>query len=694
MDLERNDRNGSTHTRSKTEPSSSRSLFQPRLFTANRDAGVSYMAPLKPPKSKPGTNHHQGSLSISAPFGVSIAAYRPVPTHSTAARVAQTLNSPDLSLDPNNSVLMIAGPSDMQRQVEELENRRIRNSGGSKKSNKNGPSTIPQNPHEPGLRPIVAIREAQEARGTDQPVHWMRTTLPRSLSNELLNSTRWEARNACEQLVVPRPKLVAHLISPPGTPQQIQDGRGLDDVVIIGRDGRDVTFTAMEPQSPALSGHRVLKEGEARERERQDWAQSLPRRPNPGPSRLRSGSLGSALKKPTPKGVPEEDAEWGNLEKSPRQPDAFYPQIPHDSPPVSRSFGFLHPGSTLRSRSRSGAGSGKASSTPPRAFGSTSTEARSFRNVPREYGSIGRLGNDPFAQGIPRTPSMQAQRLSRNHSSPDLRRLASHDQTQNENTHLEQDTSHPASRHLISGNAIISPLNDKIDKTLHLGIRTPPTNTALSTSTIRQVPVRYGSGEPPILGPIVPFEQSPWSPTRPAHGRGTASPLPEPLPAHTARALAGRLGNSPRRKKTSLEEAVSRARSSAMLSYEEDGLPPPQPSKAYTNQSGYPTGLSLPRSEAEHRQILVAAGILPQISEPPPFLGGHEGRDSDTSLHSTGRLAAPATIRTNLSPLAAVLRSKDSTPDQPSPALTMTSEASPYPRRPIDEMEQYDQVSV
>ena len=655
-------RNGSQHNRSKTEPAPSRSLFATRLFTGHRDVSHHTGAHISVFRHSQKAHMKSASMSaspaISAPFGLSIAAYRPVPTHSTAARVSRSLQKPDLkSLDPSNAVLLPAGPSHMQKQVEDLETRRTM-TGPNKRYGENGsragaqqfPSNADSHPNAPrytpvqseprsGLRPVVAISDAQVSRGgSDQPVNWMRTGLSRSASQEavqMLQPTRWEARNGCEQLVLPRPKLVAHEASPPATPEQVQRERAFfpaykgketarppsGDILVIDRPKFGVTFDQQRTSSPALSGFRVMDEGAERERERQAWARSISSGRKRSTRRPRSNSLGTGDR------GPRDDGSVQNLGNTyfalPGPPGSGPgPVLQNASPPISTSFGFLHGNGSLRSRSRSATGSSrKAGSNSPRQFGSTSTGVQSFRNEPHQYGSNSRASEDSFAAPIPRTPSQHQGRLSRIHSSPDLRQASDPSPDWSIPNHQ------PATSEFADGDLLrrTHPRTARPTTPPWFGARNarsshhgrehadvPPEVQSQRLTGDKEARARYFKlSEAQSYGPErsdsparVPLTRRANSPDRST----VNSPSAEPLPAHTARALASRLSNSPRRMKSSIEEAVNRARSSAVLLYGED----PESFAKYEHMHLADAGASQPMTSRDRLEILEAAGILPQ----------------------------------------------------------------------------------
>lgn len=72
------------------------------------------------------------------------------------------------------------------------------------------------------------------------------------------SARRWNAPTACDTFVLPRPKLVAHTITPPVSPEKKDKGKGRADLVQF--------------PSPTPSDAMVLQEGAAREQEREEWA--------------------------------------------------------------------------------------------------------------------------------------------------------------------------------------------------------------------------------------------------------------------------------------------------------------------------------------------------------------------------------------------------------------------------------------
>ena len=724
LDLNEGERRGSpNHARSHTDPVASRSLFLARLFSNHKEPSHSSSSFLSAPRHSHLRSHGKSvsmseSPSISAPYGVTIAAYRPVPTHSTAARVSESLSNPDIrSLDPSTTVLLPAGPSHMQKQVEDLELRRLHANwaarsngiGASSKAKQTLESghaaTIPE-----GLRPIAAISNAQTERGErDQPVNWMRTGLSRSASQEaiqLLHPTRWETRNGCEQLVLPRPKLVAHTASPPATPEQVQRARAQsrrehgeskansrrDDFVLIGEAGKEVAadnFRALAA-SPALSGMRVMDEGAERERERQAWARSVSQRKS-SMKRRQENKQESAFhgKTQESEGLLNEGNTYFGIPPSGDENTISVFEKP--SPPVSRSFAFLRPGGSMRSRSRSVTALSKRLGGPsPRQFGSTSTDARSFG--PGDYGGVDRSPDERH------TADRVVKRLSRNHSSPDIRSLWSKEIAPGFDAQwtgqISRIATPPPAVDPTAEAGPHTPLHFDSHKAVGLIRSENDTVTANSgdganggLSAANDIRTRYlqMSAVPPrdVTSPWLQNQDSP----RRKHlsGNVTASPAAEPLPPHTARALASRLSGSPRRMKSSIEEAVNRARSSAMLLYGEDpesfanlehgNAPEPGPQGALDDQ--------------DRRRILEAAGILPHVANRDyltPVTEGHEPVRSASATTQSAILSKAG----KPSPLPIGVRRQGLSPNESSPAL---SEASPWPRRPIDELDQYDQVN-
>jgi hypothetical protein len=725
LDLsERECRGSPNHARSHTDPVASRSLFLARLFSNNKDSPHPSSSFLSAPRHSHLKSHGKSvsmsaSPSISAPYGVSIAAYRPVPTHSTAARVSESLANPDIqSLDPSSTVLLPAGPSHMQKQVEDLELRRLhanwvarsRGVGTSSKGKQildlGHTATIPGS-----LRPIAAISNAQTERGElDQPVNWMRTGLSRSASQEaiqLLHPTRWETRNGCEQLVLPRPKLVAHTASPPATPEQVQRARAQsrrdhgkpransreDDFVLIGDGGKEVAVDTfrVHTASPALSGMRVMDEGAERERERQEWARSLSQRKSSMKRRQdkkqESGFLANTQES---QGLLAEGNAYFGLPPSGDENTISVFEKP--SPPVSRSFGFLRPAGSLRSRSRSVTALSKRFGGPsPRQFGSTSTDARSFLNGPGDYGGIDRSPDERHIA------DNAVKRLSRNHSSPDIRSLRSKEIAPGfdaqQSGQISRIATPPPAVDLTAEAGPHTPLHFDSHKAVGLTRPENGTNAADSgdeanggLSAANDIRTRYlqMSAAPPrdVTSPWLQNQDSP----RRKHfsGNVTASPAAEPLPPHTARALASRLSGSPRRMKSSIEEAVNRARSSAMLLYGED----PESFANLEHSSVPEPGLQGTLDDQDRRRILEAAGILPHVANRDYLTPVIEGNESTRSISTTTQSAALGKGE-KPSPLPIGVRRQGLSPNESSPAL---SETSPWPRRPIDELDQYDQV--
>ena len=726
LDLNERERRGSpNHARSHTDPVASRSLFLARLFSNHKDSPHPSSSFLSAPRHSHLKSHGKSvsmsaSPSISAPYGVSIAAYRPVPTHSTVARVTDSLSNPDIqSLDPNTTVLLPAGPSHMQKQVEDLELRRLHANWAARNHGVKTPSrdrqildlghtaTIPGT-----LRPIAAISNAQTERGElDQPVNWMRTGLSRSASQEaiqLLHPTRWETRNGCEQLVLPRPRLVAHSASPPATPEQVQRARAQSrrehgkkranstehDFVLIGDGGKEVAVDTYRENaaSPALSGMRVMDEGAERERERQEWARSVSQRKSSMKRRQeKKQESGFLVNTQESEGLLAEGNTYFGLPPSGDENTISVFEKP--SPPVSRSFGFLRPAGSLRSRSRSVTALSRRFGGPsPRQFGSTSTDARSFLNGPGDYGGVGRSSDERH------TADNAVKRLSRNHSSPDIRSLRSKEIAPEFDEHQPGQISRVVTPPLAIDPTVEAGPNTPLHFDSHKSdglIRPEDTGAADSAdeasrglSAANDIRTRYlqMSTAPPrdVTSPWLQNQDSP----RRKHlsGNGTASHTAEPLPPHTARALASRLSGSPRRMKSSIEEAVNRARSSAMLLYGED----PESFANLEHGTVPEPGLKGTLDDQDRRRILEAAGILPHVTDRDYLTPVTEGNESTRSTSTTTQLAAPGKGG-KPSPLPIGVRRQGLSPNESSPAL---SEASPWPRRPIDELDQYDQVKT
>lgn len=516
------------HNRSHTEPAVSKS-FSSRLFHHHHHPEASSSRGSSPCSRSQSRKHARSATvqTISAPYGLSIAAYRPVPTHSSLKRVSESMRNPDLStLDAEHAILLRAGPSHMQYQVEELENRRLKSLSSralpldfdQQRDSGEDPQTSLNAGKPTGLRPILAPYSEDVHRRDNVRTH----------------GTRWEPRTACEQMVIPRPRLVAHPLSPPDTPQinglytEAPESRfGLSSATapLNKRRGPFVTFDRSHSPGTPMSGTRVMEDTVEREQERRAWAKSA-----------------ESLHRPLALKTSEADAARDSSGQRNRESE-------------DTEFGFFHSGSERRSRSRSRVPTSDNKHAPDLVIVNSRATANSKPSST----------NTPPSEPLPRPPSSDAQKSSEHGTVVILDRSSSYRQ---------QDD-----------NALVTSPQD------------PPVTSPRG---------------PPVLGPELPISPD-WNSLKSPNGaaststHATGSVAPEPLPPATARALASRLNGTPRRKKSTIEEVVNRARSSAMMLHGED--PEVYASPQY-NDAATAGGIKFYNGPSNRRQILEAAGIL------------------------------------------------------------------------------------
>ncbi|KAJ9105312.1 hypothetical protein QFC21_001680 [Naganishia friedmannii] len=243
------------------------------------------------------------SPSISAPWGLTVASFRPapVPHHQHHHRPSDSVETvpPDLRHLRLEDTILVSRESDSNGLLAQQRARDMPvplaaafpGSPGSGKSVVLARSTSLGNPLMSMMPPTTtAMAMATSLRTPERP-------------------KRYEAPTLCEKFIIPRPRLVAHEITPPASPfthsspaapppppppvrsQQQQQETPMSDsyaeqpeVARIGRRSALFVFEEQQhqqqqqqqragsPAMSALSGARVLQEGKERDWEREEWA--------------------------------------------------------------------------------------------------------------------------------------------------------------------------------------------------------------------------------------------------------------------------------------------------------------------------------------------------------------------------------------------------------------------------------------
>lgn len=487
-------------------------------------------------------------------------------------------------------------------------------------------------------------------------------TLPKA-SQRLPKNHRWRTRNICDDFFSLRPRLVA--MSPPDSfSLAAQD----EDVLVIskGQTGPRVVHSvdsqhATEP---------VARLGKSRR-----TGQSLKRGRSLGSHTL----LNSATQTTSAPGRSASDASTFMTTKSAPQAgtcDRIRDAQLLDSPPLSTSFGFLYPLSLTRSRSRSQAHSRQGSaatqnselvsnpSTGVKAGGNGHTRTLSacqkeYRTVretshsyPLTYKSIRGIrpaASSPDLRQIYREPSLTSVPTSFSPSRTFMYpRQGPAQNITDENVLLigsgssrQQYSSH--SRQLFVDKPLppipfaadrppklrrITPTGDFLHSTLSSKVINPtkskedPLKVAYQCQTTQAaLRPRHAPPPPPPANQVSPGRVQAWdqshTPPR-TMKRGNRNPPPEPLPLSTVLALVKRAEASPTRKKASIEEAIDRARTTAVVLNAVKGNSHSL-GHGHIRQPSAAGSIGVTSNES-HASILAAAGLISDGSPDSPAM--------------------------------------------------------------------------
>ncbi|GHJ84187.1 hypothetical protein NliqN6_0589 [Naganishia liquefaciens] len=432
-----------------------------------------------------------------------------------------------------------------------------------------------------------------------------------SLHQDRLKTRRYEASSMCEKFALPRPRLVALTITPPPSPpvpktlerQAQRTYSSRPESHVVGRSSQ-LWETANDDKrgpSPSLSGHRVLREGAQRDREREDWAVKA-RTASTHRLRLRLPSAGRDS---------DQDKRYQMARFAP-QPVAFEPVYDLDLPSShaygrrtnkqrSGSLGNLIAGPFDRSdqpkardafvetpergalEKRRDSEPALSHRTPTSAFLRHLTQSmRSRKPHLGDDRACTLSGDGPSEQTLlrksslpaPTTPNLEEYRnkplpaeprelaskrsstLRHSMSSPDIRTSALALQNREGSEAIATLSSRDSAIDLLNNFAVADRLAHPIGRvaTSTSGRKSPPAPVRI----IREV-------EEPLFQPFTPTRQAAWDQWHTMQPRNPTSPIPERLPLDTVLALASRQLTSPRQKRPSMEEAVNRARMANQL---------------------------------------------------------------------------------------------------------------------------------
>lgn len=538
------------------------------------------------------------SPSISAPWGLTVASFRPVAVADTAATQTSEF-TPDLrQLSLENSIL-VSRESD---------------SNGLLAQSRARDMPVPSVPV-PSTSPFKGTRmERSKSLGQYMPV----TGNSASASSAATlghKPRRYDASTMCEKFVLPRPRLVALTITPPSSPPD-RTTKGLETTYssrpeshVVGRRASlllDALGEDNRGPSPALSGHRVLREGVQRDRERETWAAQ---------ARISSGQA-LRMRLPSVGKTAHQDRKY-QLARFAPQPIGFEPVLGLDASSEkqrrlrkherSGSLGNVVAGpfttvvSNGAHKSRTGPGASEAisgdgsaaplgqrrASEPASARRATTTFLRYLSQTKRSRKAF-EDGHTPSADDnqqryVPlrksSLPAPVSPRLSLHRDKP----LPPVPQAEKRSSTIRHSVSTPDLRILSeievkpgtfsgeNGDVRSPPQSPYRDSTMnlfstpsvagrlahHLGADQPGSLTSKSTPTTIQI---LSDTSQPAVEPFTPTRQAAWDQWHTMQPRSPSSPVPERLPLDTVLALASRQLTSPRQKRPSMEEAVNRAR--------------------------------------------------------------------------------------------------------------------------------------
>ncbi len=530
----------------------------------------------------------------------------------------------------------------------------------------------------------------QQSRGLPKPPP---SVGPTTSSQVHPAASRWRSATACDQFVLPRPRLVAHVISLPGSPEKEEK------VVLISRDADE---RAPAPGEAIIPPSNPLQAAEQREVEREQWAAF-----SKTSKRSLSFSTAPALTRGTISSTPK--TSW---ESKPRSRANSFSQL------------FRRTSSSDDRPTR-----GRTSS-----FGSANTKSFGFLNHHQRDEAIHRAkleDSKPLFKAAPRqrerAPSHERWQGNLGYATwnPGLPTSMSSPNLLQTGTLMEKQDDEAV---VIIGRPTLTPIP-------RLHNRSQSSNKALpalptdDTVMQRNPPAALASNEqkPPseaneapaqtVTGFISPsraedrdlarrelerahqrqLAQKAFLPVhvrRPAQqaaepSRVTRKPssefmsyrdkAPEPLPLATALALASRSAGSPRRKKSAIEEAVSRARA-------QEARSPLSPTFSAPSVSSHRRQHS--DAGSDHTSILEAAGIVASPTT-PSFAPGHRATASQPPL-----LGQPISSPVSASPAPRQLEYLRQSARQAggSPVSQASSHGSPMPNPMLDEPERF-QVS-
>lgn len=549
------------------------------------------------------------SPSISAPWGLTVASFRPVAVADTGVKSSES--TPDLrQLSLENSIL-VSRESDSNGLLAQSRARDM------------PPPTIPLN-----NGPTSPFQTTKLERSKSLGQYGMINTESSTVASaaQTLKPRRYEASTMCEKFVLPRPRLVALTITPPSSPpDRVTSEREPEatyssrpEAHVVGNRASqllDALGDENRGPSPALSGYRVLREGVLRDREREEWAthartvsgQALRMRlpsagknghqdrkyqiarfaPQPvafepvygldGPSdkvyglrnKERSGSLGNIIAVPSEgvgfAGTTNLNAESGEMEEIVGgRSNVSFGKRRASEPTSSRRMAtttFLRQvAQTMRSRKPWQYVEG---SMPAATYPSADHIPRTY--VPLRKSSLPAPATPPTSQHrdkpLPPEPIDQSGKRSsairHSVSSPNLRTMS---ETELISRAPDAENSDGTLPDLPSRDSTISLFNNSVVA----GRLAHPLGTHASMSSTSRSPPAPIQISPdtaqPAMEPFTPTRQAAWDQWHTMPPRSPSSPVPERLPLDTVLALASRQLTSPRQKRPSMEEAVNRAR--------------------------------------------------------------------------------------------------------------------------------------
>ncbi|KAI5454065.1 hypothetical protein NCC49_005056 [Naganishia albida] len=551
------------------------------------------------------------SPSISAPWGLTVASFRPAAVVDTAAPQI-TESTPDFrQLNLENSIL-VSRESD---------------SNGLLAQSRARDMPVPGIPV-PSASPFTGIRmERSKSLGQYMPVMEHPASAPMAATLGY-KSRRYDASTLCEKFVLPRPRLVALTITPPSSPPK-QPSKESETTYssrpeshVIGRRASQLLDALVDDNrgpSPALSGHRVLREGVQRDRERETWAAQA-RNSSGHALRMRLPSVGKTA---------HQDRKY-QLARFAPQPVAYEPVFGLDAsseksrrvrkherseslgndivrPYTTQAAGeTIDPTMDFRS---SGMDNGSAANPGQRRASESASSRRTATATFLRYLSQTRRSRKPSKDlyrpmpiaveapdryvparksslPAPASPSFELHRdkplppepesnkrlsgLRHSVSTPDLRTtsemaLSPDDEAAGDDIVRSppQSPYRDSTLNLFSDSSVAGRLAH------HLGA--DPSESIGSGAPSSPAPLEnLEDASRQAFEPFTPTRQAAWDQWHRMQPRSPSSPVPERLPLDTVLALASRQLTSPRQKRPSMEEAVNRARIANQLFGEPD----------------------------------------------------------------------------------------------------------------------------